>query len=62
MRMLANRQIFRETEYGSDVFMNNRMSSILFNSHEKNLMGFIGHWYGYDPSPCIIYELNTVLV
>jgi len=62
MRMLANRQIFRETEYGSDVFMNNRMSSILFNSHEKNLRGFIGHWYGYDPSPCIIYELNTVLV
>jgi len=23
MRMLANRQIFRETEYGSDAFMNN---------------------------------------
>lgn len=44
MRMLANRQIFRETEYGSDVFVNNRMSSILLSSHEKNLRGFIGHW------------------
>ena len=43
--MLANRQVFRETEYGSDVFMNNRMSSILLSSHEKNLKGFIGHWY-----------------
>jgi len=45
MRMLANRQVFRETEYGSDVFVNNRMSSILLSSHEKNLRGFIGHWY-----------------
>jgi len=44
MRMLANRQVFRETEYGSDVFVNNRMSSILLSSHEKNLRGFIGHW------------------
>lgn len=45
MRMLANRQVFRETEYGSDVFVNNKMSSILLSSHEKNLRGFIGHWY-----------------
>jgi len=45
MRMLANRQVFRETEYGSDVFVNNRMSSIPLSSHEKNLSGFIGHWY-----------------
>ena len=45
MRMLANRQVFRETEYGSDVFVNNRMSSILLTSNEKNLRGFIGHWY-----------------
>ena len=45
MRMLANRQVFRETEYGSDVFVNNRMSSVLLSSHEKNLRGFIGHWY-----------------
>jgi len=45
MRMLANRQVFRKTEYGSDVFVNNRMSSILLSSHEKNLRGFIGHWY-----------------
>ena len=44
MRMLANRHVFRETEYGSDVFVNNRMSSILLSSHEKNLRGFIGHW------------------
>ncbi|KAF9646659.1 S-adenosyl-L-methionine-dependent methyltransferase [Thelephora ganbajun] len=44
MRMLANRQVFRETEYGSDVFENNRMSSILLSSHEKNLKGFVGHW------------------
>ena len=50
MRMLANRQVFRETEYGSDVFVNNRMSSILFSSHEKNLRGFIGHWCGYGSS------------
>ena len=45
MRMLANRQVFRETEYGSGVFVNNKMSSILLSSHEKNLRGFIGHWY-----------------
>ena len=45
MRMLANRQVFRETEHGSNVFVNNRMSSILLASHEKNLKGFIGHWY-----------------
>jgi len=51
MRMLANRQVFRETEYGSDVFVNNRMSSILLSSHEKNLRGFIGHWYERDLSP-----------
>lgn len=51
MRMLANRQVFRETEYGSDVFVNNRMSSILLSSHEKNLRGFIGHWYEYNPQP-----------
>ena len=51
MRMLANRHIFRETEYGSDVFVNNRMSSILLSSHEKNLRGFIGFWYEYCPSP-----------
>ena len=51
MRMLANRQVFRETKYGSDVFVNNRMSSILLSSHEKNLRGFIGHWYEYDSSP-----------
>ena len=44
MRLLANRQVFRETEYGSDVFANNKMSSILLSSHEKNLRGFIGHW------------------
>lgn len=47
MRTLANRQVFRETEYGSDVFVNNRMSSILLSSHEKNLRGFIGHWYSH---------------
>ena len=45
MRLLANRQVFHETEYGSGVFVNNRMSSILLSSHEKNLRGFIGHWY-----------------
>ena len=45
MKMLANRHVFRETEYGSDVFMNNRMSSILLSSHEKNLRGFAAHWY-----------------
>lgn len=45
MRMLVNRGIFRETEFGSDVFANNRMSSILLSSHENNLHGFIGHWY-----------------
>lgn len=55
MRMLANRQVFRETEYGSDVFVNNRMSSILLDSHEKNLRGFIGHWYDYRSLK--IYEL-----
>ena len=45
MRLLANRQVFHETEYGSGVFVNNRMSSILLSSHEKNLRGFMGHWY-----------------
>jgi len=45
MRMLVNRQVFREMEYGLDVFMNNRMSSILLSSHKKNLRGFIRHWY-----------------
>ena len=63
MRMLANRQVFRETEYGSDVFVNNRMSSILLNSHEKNLRGFIGHWYeriiNFRHN---IYGLNTVFI
>lgn len=49
MRMLANRQVFRETEYGSNVFVNNRMSSILLSSHEKNLRGFVGHWYECSP-------------
>ena len=44
MRMLANRQIFRETEYESDVFVNNRMSSTLLSSNEKNLRDIIGHW------------------
>jgi len=37
MRMLANRQVFRETEYGSDGFVHKRMSSIPLSSHEKNL-------------------------
>ena len=58
MKMLVNRQVFHETEYGSDVFMNNRMSSILLSSHEKNLRGFVDHWYEpiihyypYHPQP-----------
>lgn len=45
MRLLVNRGVFRETEFGSDVFANNRMSSILLSPHENNLHGFIGHWY-----------------
>ena len=61
MRMLANRQVFRETEYGSDVFVNNRMSSILLSSHEKNLRGFIGHWYERNiNSSHHLYGLNTM--
>ena len=51
MRMLANRQVFHETEYGSDVFVNNKMSLILLSSHEKNLRAFIGHWYERGLSP-----------
>ena len=54
MKMLANRQVFHETEYGSDVFVNNRMSSILLSSHEKNLRGFVAHWY----EPIIHYHCH----
>ena len=61
MRMLANRQVFRETEYGSGVFVNNRVSSILLNSHEKNLRGFIGHWYELFITATTIRELNILL-
>ncbi|KAK0204606.1 S-adenosyl-L-methionine-dependent methyltransferase [Desarmillaria ectypa] len=44
MRTLVNRGLFRETAFGSDIFVNNRMSSILLSAHEKNLHGFVGHW------------------
>jgi len=60
MRMLANRQVFSETEYGSDIFANNRMSSILLSSHEKNLRGFIGHWYEPGLIAVIIYQLSIM--
>jgi hypothetical protein len=65
MRMLANRQVFRETEYGSDVFVNNRMSSVLLSSHEKNLRGFIGHWYECSlcfHNPSALYYVCTGLM
>jgi hypothetical protein len=39
MRLLVNRSVFRETHYGSDVFANNRLSSVFLPMHEKNLEG-----------------------
>jgi len=45
MRLLVNRSVFRETHYGSDVFANNRLSSVFLSAHEKNLRGIVGHWY-----------------
>jgi len=45
MRLLVNRSVFRETHYGSDVFANNRLSSVFLSAHEKNLRGVVGHWY-----------------
>jgi len=44
MRSLVNRRVFRETSFGSDVFANNRISSILLSAHERNLNGLIAHW------------------
>jgi hypothetical protein len=44
MRALVRRGVFREDKFGSDIYANNRLSSILLSAHEKNLNGFIGHW------------------
>lgn len=43
VKILANRQVFRKTEYGSDVFPINRIPSTLPSSYEKSLGGPIGH-------------------
>ena len=53
MRLLVNRSVFRETHYGSDVFANNRLSSVFLSAHEKNLRGVVGHWYVYICTPTI---------
>ena len=53
MRLLVNRSVFRETYYGSDVFANNRLSSVFLSAHEKNLRGVVGHWYVYSRTPTI---------
>ena len=53
MRLLVNRSVFRETYYGSDVFANNRLSSVFLSAHEKNLRGVVGHWYVYNHTPTI---------
>lgn len=49
MRLLVNRSVFRETHYGSDVFANNRLSSVFLSTHERNLRGVVGHWYVWMP-------------
>ena len=45
MRAFANRQMFRETvtEHGPEIFHDVLYPAYL---HEKNLRGFVGHWYG----------------
>ena len=53
MRLLVNRSVFRETYYGSDVFANNRLSSVFLSAHEKNLKGVVGHWCVYVCTPTI---------
>ena len=45
MRLLVNRSVFRETHYGSDVFANNRLSSVFLSVHEKNLRGVTSRWF-----------------